>query len=92
LQERSENPSEKKGVRALIFTPTRELALQITDHIKSVCSLVKIATLVGGMSTQKQERLLNARPEIVIATPGRFWDWVQMVCNFCNNFAHFFLE
>jgi ATP-dependent RNA helicase DDX24/MAK5 len=76
LNEKSTSPA---GVRALIFSPTRELALQITDHTKSVCSSIKIATLVGGMSSQKQERLLDSKPELVIATPGRFWDWVQMV-------------
>lgn len=30
--------------------------------------------LVGGMSTEKQERLLKARPELVVGTPGRLWE------------------
>ncbi len=75
----NEKDKTQSGLRAFIFSPTRELALQIADHTKSVCSSIKIATLVGGMSSQKQERLLDSKPDIVIATPGRFWDWIQMV-------------
>ena len=30
--------------------------------------------IVGGMSTEKQERLLKSRPEIVVGTPGRLWE------------------
>ncbi|OWK09000.1 DDX24, partial [Cervus elaphus hippelaphus] len=38
---------------------------------------IKTAILVGGMSTQKQQRMLNRQPEIVIATPGRLWELVK---------------
>lgn len=30
--------------------------------------------IVGGMSTEKQERLLKARPEVIVGTPGRLWE------------------
>ncbi|KAK1411236.1 hypothetical protein QVD17_37783 [Tagetes erecta] len=66
-----------KGLlRALIITPTRELALQVTDHLKQVAigTDVKVVPIVGGMSTEKQERLLKGRPEIVVGTPGRLWE------------------
>ncbi|XP_010023799.2 DEAD-box ATP-dependent RNA helicase 13 [Eucalyptus grandis] len=66
-----------KGVlRALIITPTRELALQVTDHLKEFAkdARIRVVPIVGGMSTEKQERLLEARPEIVVATPGRLWE------------------
>jgi ATP-dependent RNA helicase DDX24/MAK5 len=36
-----------------------------------------VAVVVGGMSSQKQERLLSKCPEIVVATPGRLWDLIQ---------------
>ena len=39
--------------------------------------LVQVAVIVGGMSVQKQERILNQGPEIVVATPGRLWDLIQ---------------
>ncbi|XP_047946951.1 DEAD-box ATP-dependent RNA helicase 13 [Salvia hispanica] len=63
-------------LRALIVTPTRELALQVTDHLKAVAlgTNVKVVPIVGGMSTEKQERLLRGRPEIVVGTPGRLWE------------------
>ncbi|XP_059632279.1 DEAD-box ATP-dependent RNA helicase 13 [Cornus florida] len=63
-------------LRALILTPTRELAIQVTDHLKEVAkgTNVKVVPIVGGMSTEKQERILKARPEIVVGTPGRLWE------------------
>ncbi|KAI3746801.1 hypothetical protein L6452_09242 [Arctium lappa] len=63
-------------LRALVITPTRELALQVTDHLKQVAigTDIKVVPIVGGMSTEKQERLLKARPEIVVGTPGRLWE------------------
>ncbi|CAF0864816.1 unnamed protein product [Rotaria sordida] len=64
---------------SLILTPTRELAVQIKSHIQIVCRYTKFKTavVVGGMSTQKQERLLSQKPEIIVATPGRFWELLQ---------------
>lgn len=35
---------------------------------------IQVVTIVGGMSTEKQERLLKRRPEIVVGTPGRLWE------------------
>lgn len=63
-------------LRALIVAPTRELALQVTDHLKNVGKFtnVRVVPIVGGMSTQKQERLLRAGPEIIVGTPGRLWE------------------
>ncbi|CAO2831964.1 unnamed protein product [Amaranthus hypochondriacus] len=63
-------------LRALIITPTRELAIQVTDHLKAAARSTKfrVVPIVGGMSTEKQERLLKARPEIVVGTPGRLWE------------------
>ncbi|XP_050218479.1 DEAD-box ATP-dependent RNA helicase 13 [Mercurialis annua] len=63
-------------LRALIITPTRELALQVTDHLKAAAKgiNIKMMTIVGGMSTEKQERLLKGRPEIIVGTPGRLWE------------------
>ncbi len=41
--------------------------------------LIQTAVVVGGMSTQKQERLLAQKPEIIVATPGRFWELLEEV-------------
>ncbi|KAL6517155.1 hypothetical protein OROHE_017861 [Orobanche hederae] len=74
--EASEKIAPQGVLRALIITPTRELALQVTDHLKKVALgiNIRVVPIVGGMSTEKQERLLKARPEIVVGTPGRLWE------------------
>lgn len=68
---------------ALIIEPTRELARQVNDHLSKLCkhggsSLddLSICTLTGGLSIQKQRRLLE-RADIVVATPGRLWEVVS---------------
>ncbi|XP_050090271.1 ATP-dependent RNA helicase ddx24 [Anopheles aquasalis] len=68
-----------KPLYGLILTPTRELAVQINDHLKSVTKYtdINIATVFGGLAVVKQERMLRKCPEIVIATPGRLWELIQ---------------
>lgn len=61
---------------ALIFTPTRELATQVTVHLRSIFkyspfSDKTVMSLTGGLSIQKQERLLSYGPKVLVATPGR---------------------
>lgn len=71
--------SSQKPLYALILTPTRELAIQIKNHLVKAAKYtdIKIAVVVGGMAAVKQERLLSKGPEIVIATPGRLWELIQ---------------
>ena len=49
---------------------------QVSDHLKAVAkdTDIRVVAIVGGMSTDKQERLLRSRPEIVVGTPGRLWE------------------
>ena len=63
---------------ALILTPTRELALQVQSHLLAAArySAVSVVTLTGGLSREKQLRLLSASPEVVVATPGRLWELI----------------
>lgn len=69
---------EKSGspLRALIVTPTRELALQVCDHLKAAAkfTIIRVVPIVGGMAPHKQERLLKQRPHIIVGTPGRLWE------------------
>ncbi|XP_052594815.1 ATP-dependent RNA helicase DDX24 isoform X2 [Peromyscus californicus insignis] len=69
----------RRPLLGLVLTPTRELAVQVRQHIDAVARFtgIKTAILVGGMSMQKQQRMLNRHPEIVIATPGRLWELVK---------------
>ena len=82
LSAEMENPAKYGScdcLCALILTPTRELAIQVSDHLKAAAlyTPVKIMALVGGMSVQKQERLLARRPHVVVATPGRLWEFIS---------------
>ncbi|KAK9446838.1 P-loop containing nucleoside triphosphate hydrolase protein [Limtongia smithiae] len=76
LQKFSEDPY---GVFALILTPTRELALQISEQFSALGSNmnIKIAVVVGGMDMVAQGLVLQQRPHIVIATPGRLADHIR---------------
>ncbi|XP_065607106.1 ATP-dependent RNA helicase DDX24 [Cyrtonyx montezumae] len=70
---------KKQPLLGLVLTPTRELAVQVKHHIDAVSKFtgIKTAILVGGMAAQKQERVLNRKPQIVIATPGRLWELIK---------------
>ncbi|KAM4540630.1 ATP-dependent RNA helicase DDX24 [Fundulus diaphanus] len=63
----------------LVLTPTRELAVQVKHHIDAVArhAGIQTAIVVGGMSQQKQRRMLKRQPEIIVATPGRLWDLIK---------------
>jgi superfamily II DNA/RNA helicase len=66
-------------VRALILTPTRELADQVADNVKAYSRHTPLRSTVvfGGMDIAPQTAALRAGVEIVVATPGRLLDHVQ---------------
>ncbi len=70
------NNEDKKGVRALILTPTRELALQINESLRAYGRHLpfRSAVILGGVSMVKQLKALSRKPEIIVATPGRLLD------------------
>lgn len=68
--------TDAKGSTALIVAPTRELALQIDNEIKSFSKGLGIYTALclGGMPIGRQIAALQRRPQVVIGTPGRLKD------------------
>ena len=73
------NP-ELDRVQALIVTPTRELALQITDEIQKLIPVVEGAAVLavyGGQDVKKQLHRLEKNPPIVVGTPGRLLDHIR---------------
>jgi superfamily II DNA/RNA helicase len=66
-------------VRALILTPTRELADQVAANVKAYCRHTPLRSTVvfGGMDMKPQTVILKGGVEIVIATPGRLLDHVE---------------
>jgi ATP-dependent RNA helicase DDX24/MAK5 len=109
----STSPPETKSrrpLRALVLAPTRELALQVSQHLNACLNHhdiamisrenpkkgkqkgnekgpsmprapppVSVAAIVGGMSTQKQRRILERGVDVLVATPGRLWDVLEGV-------------
>ena len=67
-----------KTTRALILAPTRELAVQIEQHIRRLAGGARISTalVLGGVSRGAQIRQLSRGVDILIATPGRLTDLV----------------
>lgn len=70
---------EKEQVQALILTPTRELAIQITSELKKLVPAVGVSVLAayGGQDVEAQIRKLQRSPHIVVATPGRLIDHMK---------------
>ncbi|KYG60647.1 DEAD/DEAH box helicase [Bdellovibrio bacteriovorus] len=67
---------EAKCPRALILTPTRELAIQIHENIEAYSKHLKLkhAVIYGGVGQNPQVRALQAGVDILVATPGRLLD------------------
>jgi ATP-dependent RNA helicase RhlE len=67
------------GLRALVLTPTRELALQIDASLRAYGRYVPLRTSVvlGGVSVNGQVNDLRKRPDILVATPGRLLDLMR---------------
>ncbi|KAK2182055.1 hypothetical protein NP493_369g05036 [Ridgeia piscesae] len=76
LQTLLENPQR---LYALVLTPTRELAFQISEQFEALGSSigVKCAVIVGGIDTMTQSLMLAKKPHIIIATPGRLVDHLE---------------
>lgn len=72
--ERLKAHSQKVGARALIMSPSRELALQTLQVVKDLGRGTDLRSilLVGGDSLEEQFAAMSTNPDIVIATPGRF--------------------
>lgn len=68
-----------KAVRALVLSPTRELAIQIAEAFSKLTSLTMLrsAVVVGGLSEQTQLNSIRRGAQLIIATPGRLEDFLQ---------------
>lgn len=71
--------TKRPGVRALILSPTRELAAQITDHLTQLDTKGKMraVTIVGGASANRQRMELRRGAQVAVATPGRLLDHLE---------------
>jgi ATP-dependent RNA helicase DeaD len=84
---------KKKEVGAMILAPTRELAIQVAEEIKSFSDgKVKIILLYGGQSIRDEIRALKNGPHIVVGTPGRVKDHINKKRLKLDNIDYFILD
>ncbi|NQD99982.1 DEAD/DEAH box helicase, partial [Staphylococcus xylosus] len=71
-----EKVADQEGVQSLILAPTRELAMQVAESLKSFSKgqNVQVVTVFGGMPIDRQIKALKKGPQIVVGTPGRVID------------------
>ncbi|PNP51075.1 hypothetical protein THARTR1_08303 [Trichoderma harzianum] len=68
-----------KGVKAVVVSPTRELAMQTHEQLSRLAALLRLkcVCLYGGASKDDQRALLNKGADIIVATPGRLKDFMS---------------
>lgn len=74
-----QNKDGKRGIRALVLAPTRELAIQTADNFTIYAKYINIRNVViyGGVPQKKQEVALAKGTDILVATPGRLLDLIN---------------
>jgi len=79
LQHLQNSPNNRRSIRALILTPTRELAAQVAESVRVYGSHLPFRTAVifGGVSINTQISKLRSGVDVVVATPGRLLDHMQ---------------
>jgi ATP-dependent RNA helicase DDX27 len=77
-------PKKIPTTRVAIFMPTRELAVQCFNVAQKLAAFTDItfALMAGGFSSREQETVLKTKPDVVIATPGRFIDHMRNSAGF----------
>lgn len=83
-----------RSERTLIIVPTRELAIQINEELKSFAFNMKIYSvlIIGGKNMQKQIYDIRRNPHVVIATPGRLKDLVSKKIIYLEDYSNIVLD
>jgi ATP-dependent RNA helicase RhlE len=76
LTNKKPSNSQTRNIRALILTPTRELAIQVSENLRAYGKFLPLKSTVifGGVSQFNQEKEIRRGTDIVVATPGRLLD------------------
>src|SRR5947207_81885 len=77
--------NQRRGIRALVLAPTRELVVQIEENVRAYAKHLplRMATVFGGVGEHPQIEALRSGADIIIATPGRLLDLARHA-NFSN--------
>lgn len=94
LQNLSLKKEKNRHIKALILTPTRELAIQIEESFHAYGRHIPLKTLVifGGVKQGAQEQSLKRGVDILVATPGRLLDFIQQGIISLKNLEIFVLD
>ena len=85
---------KRSGIKALILTPTRELALQISECIEDYSKYTRIrhGVIFGGVNQRPQVDMLHKGIDILVATPGRLLDLMNQGHIRLDNIQYFVLD
>jgi len=94
LQNLSKKKISNNHIKALILTPTRELAIQIEENINAYGKYLPLKQLVifGGVKQGNQEAALRRGIDILVATPGRLLDFIAQGIISLKNIEIFVLD
>lgn len=84
MVEKLKEHSTKIGVRGVVLSPTRELAVQTLRFAKQLAKFtsLKISLIVGGEGMDQQFEAIAANPDVLVATPGRLMHHLQEIPDF----------
>ncbi|MCS6127613.1 DEAD/DEAH box helicase [Shewanella baltica] len=87
---------QAQNAQALVLVPTRELALQVTEALQTVAGQLStplnIQLLCGGVPLEDQLAELNAKPQVLVATPGRLLDLCKQSHISLDSIKHLVLD
>jgi ATP-dependent RNA helicase RhlE len=97
IQHLHNNPTrskQKRAIKALVVTPTRELAIQIADNFIEYGAFanIKTAVIFGGVKQHSQVEAIKRGVDVLIATPGRLLDLMNQGYVSLREIAHFVLD
>lgn len=84
----------QEGLQGLVLCPTRELAQQVALNIKNMGEQkgIRVATILGGESYDKQLRAIRANPHVIVSTPGRLIDLIEQKIIKLQGVKYFILD
>jgi ATP-dependent RNA helicase RhlE len=88
------NQKGRRKIKALVVTPTRELAIQIADNFTDYCKHTELKNTVifGGVKQGRQTEALKRGVDILVATPGRLLDLMQQNYISLRDIEYFVLD